>query len=301
MVNVAVVILLSVLSVCATRGADDIIDTPNLNSRSKVFVPEHRVGLESLVIGGSCGALEAFVNHPLWAWKTRQQYGDPFTLNPKLIYRGVVPNMVSMAGIISIRMSVRDYLMTVFDKPTFLTCGVSAFSGGLASSFLTSYIELGMTQQQKLKEKTNFFKVHKMVYEKYGLSRNLTGTPWVGMRDGWFSFGFMALTPYVKAKLREITPSNNDIALSMAAGIFSGSFSAFVSHPFDTIKSIQHANAMSSNAEDVSFLNIGKRILKEEGVVGFYKGFLWRWARVASGITLLAYSNEFLTNFIHEK
>ncbi|MBP6952636.1 MAG: hypothetical protein KBC28_10690 [Alphaproteobacteria bacterium] len=50
---------------------------------------------ESFLIGTAAGGIETFVNHPLWVWKTRSQYGGYFTLNPKTIYKGVfarVPN-----------------------------------------------------------------------------------------------------------------------------------------------------------------------------------------------------------------
>lgn len=275
-----------------------------LRAEQEITQDKKRNSVTSLVVGGIGGAIEAFANQPLWAWKTRQQYGDSFTLNPRVLYRGVLANVNSMAIIIAIRLSIRDAVTKFIfktDRPSVIQNIVSAFSGGVGSAVLTSTIELGMTQQQKVKvdkRADNFTQTYSRLIKEFGISRAVTGAHLVALRDGCFSMGFMALAPHLKSEIKNNTQIKDDIAASIISGVSAGTFAAFISHPADTIKSIQHAKANTHNKNELSTIRIAKEILAKEGWKGLYKGFFWRGSRVASGVTILAHATEKLTPIV---
>ena len=55
--------------------------------------------LQQAASGSGAACMELSVGHPLWTIKVRLQKGLPFTLNPSVLYRGVLGNLASMIPI----------------------------------------------------------------------------------------------------------------------------------------------------------------------------------------------------------
>jgi hypothetical protein len=108
--------------------------------------------MTSLKVGVISGALEGAINHPLLVYKIRAQNNQSLTLNPRLVYRGLPQNIISVATIIPIRITSKDQVYeSLFhtQTPSFTQTIMAAFFGGLAASPISSIVELGITQRQK--------------------------------------------------------------------------------------------------------------------------------------------------------
>ncbi|MDR3441527.1 MAG: MC/SLC25 family protein [Legionella sp.] len=247
--------------------------------------PNHKATVfESIIIGSVATATEVMIDHPLWTLKTRAQYGSGFTINPQILYRGVVPNMISMAPITSIQMGVDRGIQNVFfdgvTKPSNYQQVASAFVAGVASATVSCPIEMIMTQQSKLAG--GFFTVGSHLIKQSGWRCLSTGFFNIAMREGIFTVGYAVTSPYLKSKIKPYC--RNDFEASVVSGIGAGVPAASASQANDTLKTIQQA---ADPLQPVRAIDAAKKIYSTHGVCGFFKGGFWRGARVASAITII--------------
>lgn len=252
--------------------------------------PNHKATVfESIIIGSVATATEVMIDHPLWTLKTRAQYGSGFTMNPKILYRGVVPNMISMAPITSIQMGVDRGIQNVFfdgaTKPSNYQQIASAFVAGVASATVGCPTEMIMTQQSKLEG--SFFAVGSNLIKQNGWRCLSTGFFNIAMRDGIFTVGYAVTSPYFKSKIKPYC--RNDFEASVVSGIGAGVPAAIASQANDTLKTIQQA---ADQLQPVRAVEAVKKIYSTQGVGGFFKGGFWRGARVASAITIIGTVKE---------
>lgn len=82
-------------------------------------------------------------------------------------------------------------------------------------------------------------------------------------------------------KNKEIMTSTTEksqgfINITFLSGLISGCLNKFITHPIDTLKAkIQISQIKYSNLKNISkdgIINTSKRVLKTEGIKGFYKG-----------------------------
>ncbi len=250
---------------------------------------QHSEYLKSAAIGGISGACETTINQPLWSLKTRKQCGAPFTLKPSILYKGYTFGVSMMAGITAYRFTCARNLCT-YSQPLSIQHAMGAVGCGLSCSFITAPIELALTYKQVLDHPAsgqNIFKLYASLVKRYGVRSAFTGMPAVACRDGLNSFGQFFLVPFFKTKIMHANPSF-DQSSSIAAGMTAGISSAILSHPFDTIKSLEHAQFKSSPSLKRNTMQIAWSLYKEDGLTGFYRGFGWRAARVVSGTTIIS-------------
>lgn len=258
---------------------------------------------ESFLIGTAAGGIETFVNHPLWVWKTRSQYGGYFTLNPKTIYKGVFARVINMSGITATRVTLRDIMLRGIvkeEEPTLTHNTFASFLGGAFSSPLSSSLELILTQQQinfKKKEFSSFLSSCSTMKKREGVKIFWTGLSCSMMRDGIINACLFCVTPHIKHYISTNTNKKNDIEASIFAGLFSGGLSAVLTNPFDTVKSIQQSEALIDKKDRRTAFKVSLDLWRQERAKGFYKGFFWRAARLIIGIPILFYSIEMLTEF----
>ena len=69
---------------------------------------------QSFLIGSVAGATEVMLNHPLWSIKIRIQCGDPFTLNPRLLYRGILANIASIIPSATLQVGLNRFSKIIF-------------------------------------------------------------------------------------------------------------------------------------------------------------------------------------------
>lgn len=245
--------------------------------------------VQSVLAGSVIGASEVCVNHPLWTIKTRMQSGEKFTLNPTLLYRGLWANAASMIPITAIQVGLNRSIQTMFfnpGEPLSPMQGLSsAFVAGVGSALVSCPTEMIMTNNQGEKG-MRFSTAGMQLVKQHGLSHLYTGLVATGLREGLFTLSFLGVTPVLKEQLKPHC-SHNDVAASLAAGLFSGVGATLASQGFDTVKTLQQ----KASAEG-GFLQTASQLYASRGVSGFFKGTIPRGARVVSGVTLMGLVNE---------
>lgn len=253
--------------------------------------------IKPMLVGGLSGAGEALINHPLWVWKTRFQCGEPFTLKPRVIYKGLPSSVNFMAFVTSFRVGFMDlygHRVCKTNNPTFFQDASGAFGGGVTTAIFTSPLEFVLTQKQSpqyVASRQSFLPMYSRIISKHGIKAGLTGIGSVAMRDGFNSFGFFSLSPHFKNILKEKN-SFSEANASLLGGVSAGVFATAISHPFDTIKTLQHAKFNTAGYENLTLFKSARHIFYNEGLKGMYKGFLWRSARAASAAVILPNMSE---------
>lgn len=247
---------------------------------------------ESLFSGSIAGAVEVLVDHPLWTIKTRMQSGKSFTLNPNILYRGILPNATSMIPITGIQVGLnRCSQILCFSHSVELSTTQrlsSAFMAGVASAVISCPTEMIMTNMSE--HGTSFYITAQRLIKHNGLGHLYTGGVATSMREGLFTMSFLGTSPILK---KYMTDRNvNDKSASFVAGISSGVTATLTSQSFDTIKTCQQASS-----QRLSFWGATKQLYSSTmGVRTFFIGSIPRGARVVSAVTLIGYVNEQIGN-----
>lgn len=242
---------------------------------------------ESILSGSLIGAIEVLVNYPLWSIKVQIQNGDPFTLNPKMLYRGIVPNAFSMIPTTALQVGLdqgfQNYLFK--DTATLSTSQLTgtAFLAGVGSSLISCPTEMIMLKQRHAK--LSFVAATQSLIKQRGTISLYTGLTATALREGSFTSFFLVATPALKAKIKPYC--NNDYGASLGAGFLSGVGATLMSQGVDTIKTRQQSATSAS-----TFVQTAKQIYTSQGMPGFFKGTIPRGVRVMSAITLMGYVNE---------
>lgn len=246
---------------------------------------------QSLFSGSVAGALEVLANHPFWTIKTRVQKKEDFTLNPRVLYRGILASAASEVPITAIQLGLnRGLQLYAFGDQKDLSASqrlASAFTAGVGSAFISCPTEMVITAQGTLE--SNFYTAGLQVFQQRGFKGFYTSLPATGMREGLFTAFFLGVTPLVKTWLRPY--STNENSLHIFSGVISGVAATVVSQLFDTVKTDQQTVGLN---QPVNFNSSVKKIYRESGVLGFFKGGLARGARVASAVTLMSWVTDSL-------
>ncbi len=257
--------------------------------------PQKRTTItQNLIIGSGAGAIEVLVDHPLWSIKTRMQCGYSFTLNPRLLYLGIIPNVASMTPITGIQVGLDCWFQHAFFKDRKeLSCVErigSAFVAGMGSSFASCPTELVMTAQKKTG--SGFCMAGDYLVSNHGWRSLFRGLPATMMREGIFTAFFLAGTPMIKAIAQPYFAK--DYTASLIAGMGSGFCATIVSQSADTLKTIQQAADPQS---PLSLRGAAKTLYENKGLFGFFKGGIPRGARVMSAVTIMGFLTEKMEAF----
>lgn len=252
--------------------------------------------LESIFSGSLIGAIEVLINYPLWSIKVQIQNGEPFTLNPKTLYRGIVPNAFSMIPTTALQVGLdqcfQNYLFKDSVTLSKKQLTVTAFGAGVGSSLISCPTEMILLKQRH--EAVSFYTATERLIQKRGLSSLYSGLTATALREGLFTAFFLVATPTLKAKIKPYYA--NDYGASLLAGFTSGVGATLMSQGVDTIKTRQQ-----SALTPASFLQTTKQIYDSRGIFGFFKGTIPRGVRVMSAITLMGFVNEKIENALCEK
>ena len=242
---------------------------------------------KSAGIGLVVGSTEAYVNHPLWALKTRMQAGYHFTLNPRVLYRGVVSHATSSVPLDALQISVSRFVMERFfsaETPIEKKRIVGGLVGGCSAALISCPAELIMTYQQNNMD----FRSAVAKITQLGRLQNLYRgfLPTIG-RESLFCCGFFSGVPLIKQKLVDL--GHSELVSTFVSGILCGIGTAIISHPFDTIKTVVQASE-----EKKSGRAIAVEIFHKQGWSGYFTGLTMRLARVTSAVLILGGFNDYL-------
>ncbi len=229
--------------------------------------------LESIGIGAVTGFSAVSVYVPTWAIKMRMQCGLPYTLNPRLLYKGYTTGLSVMVPATAFEMFNTSRVESFSSEKTVTAKErvVSSFLGGLTASILTNPLNLIGTQQHK--HDTTPYKVVSTMVRQQGLRSLFIGLPTIAVADGLFNCAFYGLFPPVKYYLKDYT-FNNDTFAAFAASALVGIPTAALTHPIDLIKTRQHLFADEKGMH--GFTKSVKEIYKNNGKMAFFKAFVPR-------------------------
>ncbi|MBS0289838.1 MAG: hypothetical protein JSS07_07395 [Proteobacteria bacterium] len=261
--------------------------------------PSYGVVILRAIFGGSvAGMFEVMFNHPLWTLKTRYQNeiipkSQKFTLDPTILYRGTIPEMLSMAPITAIQVTIVETLKAAFHRnsnpPSYFQEVVYNGIGGAISAIVGSPTELGMSHQTK---EQGFFETLQKIYEKEGskgLRKGLVGT---AGRDTIYTAGYGVFCPYLQTLFSYYMSKNK---AKIVGGVTAGLGVAVLTQPLDTMKTMQQTGV------SLPMYTLAKKILKDEGIEGFYKGSIPRAARVTSGVIIINEVNQLAQDMLKLK
>jgi len=255
---------------------------------------------EHTLIGALSGSVEVVLMQPTVAIKNALQEGRPVPMNPSHLYRGLPMNVVSMAPITASQFGAnRLFTQNILRKNDTDLTSAERFAGaavaGAASAFIASPSELVIIHQQKSGMTLSAQASTILKNEGFwALRRGLL--PAIG-RETLYAAGYLGLFPILKKALDEADGQTlSPGATTAIAGITSGFFGAFCSHPFDTVKTKMQAN-MYSNAQYATLRSTFYNIYTHEGgITQLWKGMLPRMFRIICATFIL---NAVRTNAVN--
>jgi solute carrier family 25 (mitochondrial citrate transporter), member 1 len=245
--------------------------------------------MESFASGATAGGVEVLADHPLWTIKTRMQRCEPFTLNPLVLYRGIIPNMVSMVPISALQVGLDRSIHKIFFSNSVELSDTqrlgSAFVAGIGSSLVSCPTEMVMTTQGK--KHSSFYKAGNYLVSQAGLGCLYNGWLATALREGTFTACYLAVTPILKKIYEPYFGEQYQAELS--AGITAGICGSLASQAVDTIKTIQQD---ADPLKPVSVVEAVKQVHQKYKWYGFFKGGLPRAARVTAAVYIMGEVTE---------
>lgn len=163
---------------------------------------------QNIVIGVVAAFIEGVLLQPTLYWKNARASKLPFTLNPKIIYRGTGASILNECQMMGLQFGTTGYFQQLFRSETSskLSRGGeigAAFFGGLIPTVLTCPIELVMIQQQR--NGGTFPSTCSKVVSSHGIAggglfRGLIGTM---SRDSIYVVGMLGVTPLIQDTLMD--------------------------------------------------------------------------------------------------
>jgi len=269
---------------------------------------ETRDSLSSAItIGFIAGSTEAIITNPLVTIKSCLQRGVPLPWSSGIanmttfMYRGIGARMTGIGLSVGIRIMVHDAMVHyIFESPklSLQQEAITAVGTGFCSAFFNTPFELGMTLQQTdpNKRADNFLKTLRNVQTKWGVKKSFSGFSCIFGRDVIVTSGFLNFTP--KFKEYVANEYNYDShASSLLGGTAIGTALSVLTHPLDTIKTIQQTNLRDSKLYGASsIINSAQQVFDKNGIRGFYKGLFFRAARIGPHVGIVTSMSEALTD-----
>ena len=235
----------------------------------------------NFVIGGTSATIENCITQPLIYVKNRlQQQAAIELLN---IYKGFFINTAAFAPIVALQTATNGSLQKFSDNNF-----ANAFASGAASALVNAPSDLIMLHQQNTGASLRQMFIHLIKHGQVGgLYSGFIAT---AMREGGFASGYLYGISKLKPIIKEKYNINDNLTLIAAAGIPVGLTVTAFTQPWDTIKT----NMQQHYEKKMRLRDSLKNIYKQNGISGFYKGFLPRSLTVMLSITIISQLNEAL-------
>lgn len=235
------------------------------------------------------GMIEVLILQPFNYAKNMVQQQRPISMNPAVMYRGVVPNCINMGSCTMIQFVVGGKLKNtlcggnpdhVFSLKEEMMCGIGA---GSVSALVGSPLELIMIQQQR-KGGSGPTRIAEIAQKPVNFSRGLAG---MAIREALWTCGYLSIPPVVRRTLREgyADTFDTDDKARVPAALLGGLFACYMTHPFDTIKTCMQGDI--ERKVYGTFTHTGKAIMAESGFTGFYRGATFRYGRMVCAVFIM--------------
>jgi hypothetical protein len=242
---------------------------------------------ESVGIGTVTGVATVSAYLPLWTIKTRMQGDMPFTLNPRILYKGYGLALVTMVPMKMIQIFTSSRVENATSDANANTVSskqriYSAFAGGICSSMVTNMLNLVTTQQHKQKQKSPRATAQ-MIKKQLGFRAFFVGYPTIAVAEGLYTSAYYGFFPPLKQFVNSYV--HNEPVAAIAAGVLAGASTAVITQPLDRIKTTQHLRVDEQDARGVT--QCIRSLYKDHGIrVGFFKGLLPRTMSLVAAVVV---------------
>lgn len=281
-----------------------------------VLESAHHFGLGSIA-----GAFGAFMVYPIDLVKTRMQnqrssapghrlYENSIDCFRKIIrnegfrglYAGVLPQLIGVAPEKAIKLTVNDLVRTRFtdDKTGAIKFSAEMLAGGTAGFCQVIFtnpleiVKIRLQVQGELAKRSDAVPRRSAMWiiRNLGIVGLYKGAPACLMRDGPFSAIYFPTYAHLKKDFFGESPQKKlGVLQLLTAGAIAGMPAAYLTTPFDVIKTRLQVEARKGEATYNGVADAARKIFKDEGFKAFWKGGPARIVRSSPqfGFTLAAY------------
>ncbi|KAG8215459.1 mitochondrial carrier [Butyriboletus roseoflavus] len=272
--------------------------------------------IANFAAGAIAGVSEILTFYPLDVVKTRMQletgkakHGMVGTLTSIIreegagrLYRGLVPPLLLEAPKRAVKFAANDFWGKTFlgmsgeSKMTQQLSILTGCSAGATESFVVVPFEL---VKIKLQDKTSTFAgpidVIKQVVRKEGFLGLYAGMEATFWRHFWWNGGYFGCIYQVRSLMPKAETPQSQLFNNFVSGAVGGFVGTAINTPFDVVKSrIQGATTAPGVVPKYNWTYPALvTIMREEGPVALYKGFLPKVLRLAPGGGVLLLVVEF--------
>jgi hypothetical protein len=242
---------------------------------------------ENAVLGGCTAVVVGLSLQPTLFWKNAAQQGKPFTVNPRVIYRGLGAALTAEIGQMGLQFfltsAVKKIVAGSADKELSAVEEMSsALLGGAISAIYTSPVELVMIQQQNFAGSLPGTALRLIRQQGLlSLSRGILAT---SSRDAVYTLGLLGMCPVLQKKFQRDFRCGESTAAFFASCV-GGSICGAISCPFDAVKTCMQGDVEQNTYR--GFLYTWKTCYRQGRLFG---GVGWRVVNI-SGTLVIA--NEF--------
>ena len=241
---------------------------------------------QNTILGTIAAFIEAVLLQPTLYWKNANAMKLPFTLSPKIIYRGTAASIFNEMQMMGLQFGITGFFQKLFisEQNQKMTVGqtfISAILGGMIAANAASPVELIMVQQQR--HGGTFWNTPARIFREHGLGLNgiMRGVVPTMLRDSIYVSGMLGVTPLIQAYLME-KHSYSQASASFFGSIAGGVFGAVVSQPVDVVKT-----CMQGDIERVKykhFLEAVRQVWSEGGLNRIFNGCMWRTINIVGTV-----------------
>ncbi len=236
--------------------------------------------------GIAAGTADTIVNYPPYGLHYRLGRGTNIWQSkywtPKELYRGVVP----YAAIIPVT-CIMDGATEMFKEKGVHPALASFISGAIAGVTIGTPVGNIIVTDQRLAEsgkKAGSRIAYKDIITTRGYSALTTGVQFILMREGIYSFSVF----YAKNATKQYLDCSDAMA-----SIVSGTIATIVTQPMDT-----SATWMMNQTKRPKLIYSIRQMYKEEGIIRFYRGVIFRWYTVIMGIYVMDKVSQYTKKFL---
>jgi hypothetical protein len=227
---------------------------------------------ENFCLGVVAAFIEGIILQPTLYWKNAKAQNLPFTINPRVIYRGTAASIYNEMQMMGLQFGLTG-LFKRFNTQELGRVGeyFSAFFGGSVSACFASPVELIMIQQQR-KGGTIFATIQRISSE-HKASIIFRGLMPAMARDALYVSGFLGVTPLLQDYLMD-HQGMQSLEAGLVASLCGGIVAAVPSHPLDVIKTCMQGDLEGTKYSSAS--KTSRALWQEGGARRLFSGCFWR-------------------------
>ena len=300
----------------SARGAAAKVAEKSGTILHKVLESAHHFGL-----GAIAGAFGAFMVYPIDLVKTRMQnqrssgvghrlYDNSIDCFRKIVrnegfrglYAGVLPQLIGVAPEKAIKLTVNDLVRTRFtdQKSKQIELPYEILAGGTAGFCQVVFtnpleiVKIRLQVQGELAKRSDAVPRRSALWivRNLGIIGLYKGATACLLRDGPFSAIYFPTYAHLKKDFFGESPSKKlGVLQLLTAGAIAGMPAAYLTTPFDVIKTRLQVEARKGEATYNGLTDAARKIFRDEGFKAFFKGGPARILRSSPqfGFTLAAY------------